>query len=160
MERRSRNCFAGRSASRRELQRCRRQIPSGWEPSTVTAELFFGREPEILEFVEQLRTDSLVMVVGDSGSGKSSLVKGRRRASVARRRAGSVGRNGPDDSVWQVVETRRERTVWHARRSCVARRPAAQAELCAILHGHTRIRAGALPWTPSRARPFASESPS
>ena len=39
------------------------------------AHLFFGREQKVAELVELLRTEHLVMVVGDSGSGKSSLVK-------------------------------------------------------------------------------------
>ena len=37
--------------------------------------LFFGRERETEELVELLRRKRLLMVVGDSGSGKSSLVK-------------------------------------------------------------------------------------
>lgn len=38
------------------------------------SDLFFGREDETQEFVDKLRRTPLVMVVGDSGSGKSSLV--------------------------------------------------------------------------------------
>src|SRR3712207_7103956 len=37
--------------------------------------LFFGREKETEDLVALLRTEALVMVAGDSGSGKSSLVK-------------------------------------------------------------------------------------
>ena len=37
--------------------------------------LFFGREKESDELLERLREDRLLIVVGDSGSGKSSLVK-------------------------------------------------------------------------------------
>ena len=37
--------------------------------------LFFGRETETEELVEKLRREPLLMVVGDSGSGKSSLVR-------------------------------------------------------------------------------------
>jgi len=37
--------------------------------------LFFGREAEIRALLERLRTESLVLVVGDSGVGKSSLCR-------------------------------------------------------------------------------------
>lgn len=37
--------------------------------------LFFGRETEIQDLLNKLRTDSFLAVVGDSGSGKSSLVR-------------------------------------------------------------------------------------
>jgi len=37
--------------------------------------LFFGREPAVRELVERLRREPLVVVAGDSGSGKSSLCK-------------------------------------------------------------------------------------
>src|SRR6185436_6247144 len=37
--------------------------------------LFFGRGLEIGELVERLRTDSIVIVTGDSGVGKSSLCR-------------------------------------------------------------------------------------
>jgi WD40 repeat protein len=37
--------------------------------------LFFGRETETEELLERLRRDSVLLVVGDSGSGKSSLVR-------------------------------------------------------------------------------------
>jgi hypothetical protein len=53
------------------------------------AHLFFGREEETAELVELLRTESLVMVVGDSGSGKSSLVKA---GLVPRFRGGALAR--------------------------------------------------------------------
>ncbi|MBU3537272.1 ATP-binding protein, partial [Alkalihalobacillus clausii] len=43
------------------------------------AHLYFGREREAAELLERLRSFGLVVVVGDSGSGKSSLV----RAGVA-----------------------------------------------------------------------------
>ena len=39
------------------------------------AALFFGRRDETQALVERLKATNLVMVVGDSGSGKSSLVK-------------------------------------------------------------------------------------
>ena len=37
--------------------------------------LFFGREAEIQDLLDKLRVDSFLAVVGDSGSGKSSLVR-------------------------------------------------------------------------------------
>lgn len=37
--------------------------------------LFFGRGPEVRSIVERLRTDPFVLVAGDSGVGKSSLVR-------------------------------------------------------------------------------------
>lgn len=37
--------------------------------------LFFGRDPEIGTILERLRSDSFVLVAGDSGSGKSSLCR-------------------------------------------------------------------------------------
>ena len=39
------------------------------------AHLFFGRDVEIAEIMERLREDDIITVVGDSGSGKSSLIK-------------------------------------------------------------------------------------
>jgi hypothetical protein len=37
--------------------------------------LFFGRDAEIQDLLEKLTKDSFLAVVGDSGSGKSSLVR-------------------------------------------------------------------------------------
>ena len=37
--------------------------------------LFFGRDAEIQDLLDKLRADSFLAVVGDSGSGKSSLVR-------------------------------------------------------------------------------------
>jgi Novel STAND NTPase 1 len=37
--------------------------------------LFYGRDAESQELLNKLRTDSFLAVVGDSGSGKSSLVR-------------------------------------------------------------------------------------
>jgi TIR domain len=70
------------------------------------AHLFFGRERKVAELVELLRTEHLVMVVGDSGSGKSSLVKA---GLVPAFRGGRLARprdQGPDETIWHVVETR------------------------------------------------------
>src|SRR3954465_7476334 len=68
--------------------------------------LFFGRASETAELVQRLWKFGLVMVVGDSGSGKSSLVK----AGVVPRWRGGVlaeleGRR-PDEEIWHVIELR------------------------------------------------------
>jgi len=39
------------------------------------AHLFFGRDKEITEILNKLREEDIIAVVGDSGSGKSSLIK-------------------------------------------------------------------------------------
>lgn len=70
------------------------------------AHLFFGRDSEREELVEKLRREPLLMVVGDSGSGKSSLV---RAGLVPRFRGGALAdltRDRPDDTVWHVVIAR------------------------------------------------------
>jgi WD40 repeat protein len=68
--------------------------------------LFFGRERETRELIERLSETPLLMVTGDSGSGKSSLV----RAGVVPQWRGGVlaelkGRR-PDEEIWHVIETR------------------------------------------------------
>jgi hypothetical protein len=71
-----------------------------------TAELFHGRGKEIDELVGRLRRTNLVMVVGDSGSGKSSLA---RAGLVPRFRGGAFADQSgdqPDPTFWQVVEMR------------------------------------------------------
>jgi WD40 repeat protein len=73
---------------------------------TRKAHLFFGREQELDELVTLLRDEPLIMVVGDSGSGKSSIVKA---SLVPAFRGGRLSRprsQGPDDTLWYVVETR------------------------------------------------------
>jgi hypothetical protein len=70
------------------------------------AHLFFGREPEIGELLDLLRRETLVMVVGDSGSGKSSLVKAGLVPAFRGGRLGRPRQEGPDDTLWHVVETR------------------------------------------------------
>jgi hypothetical protein len=91
----------------------RAQVAAELEPfvgleafDTHKAHLFFGREQEVDELATLLRCEPLVMVVGDSGSGKSSLVKA---GLVPAFRGGRLGRprdQGPDDTLWYVVETR------------------------------------------------------
>ena len=41
------------------------------------AELFFGREDNILEILDRLETSRFLAVVGSSGSGKSSIIRAR-----------------------------------------------------------------------------------
>ena len=68
--------------------------------------LFFGREKETEELLDRLRRSPLVMVVGDSGSGKSSLVHA---GLVPAFRGGGLADQGqlePDPSIWHVVKTR------------------------------------------------------
>ncbi len=70
------------------------------------AHLFFGRETDVDRLVGLLRGETLVMVTGDSGSGKSSLVKA---GLVPAFRGGCLGQprdQGLDETIWQVVETR------------------------------------------------------
>jgi hypothetical protein len=66
--------------------------------------LFFGRDQETEEVLQRLAKSNILMVDGDSGSGKSSLVKA---GVVPRWRGGAVaeveGRR-PTDSIWHVVD--------------------------------------------------------
>ncbi|MDM0053752.1 TIR domain-containing protein [Variovorax sp. J22R115] len=70
------------------------------------AHLFFGREKEIVRVLEELRHGSLLMVAGDSGSGKSSLIK----AGVIPRFLGGAledhARDLPDERAWVCIEMR------------------------------------------------------
>jgi formylglycine-generating enzyme required for sulfatase activity len=68
--------------------------------------LFFGREKETEELIALLQKSPFVLVTGDSGSGKSSLVLA---GLVPAFRGGRLGRptdSGPDDTIWHVIETR------------------------------------------------------
>src|SRR4051812_43357002 len=68
--------------------------------------LFFGRERETQELVERLAATNLLMVTGDSGSGKSSLV---RAGLVPRWRGGGVGgvqRGRPGEGKWELSGSR------------------------------------------------------
>ena len=67
--------------------------------------LFFGRERETEELVKRLSAVRLLMVTGDSGSGKSSLV---RAGLVPRWRGGALAKPGQraDEEIWHVIETR------------------------------------------------------
>src|SRR4051812_24411052 len=69
------------------------------------AHLFFGREPETEALLQLLRREPLVIVTGDSGSGKSSLV---RAGLVPRWRGGALAEaigERPAETIWHVVQT-------------------------------------------------------
>lgn len=69
------------------------------------AALFFGRRAETQALVDRLRTTNLVLVTGDSGSGKSSLVKaGLIPAFREGALADPLGR--PEPGQWHVVDIR------------------------------------------------------
>src|SRR4051794_5378301 len=71
-----------------------------------TAELFHGRGGETKELVERLRRTNLLMIVGDSGSGKSSLA---RAGVLPRFRGGGFsGQSGgqPGRTFRRVIEMR------------------------------------------------------
>jgi len=53
--------------------------------------MFFGRSLEIGAIVERLRTEAMVIVAGDSGVGKSSLVRAGVIPAILEREAGFVG---------------------------------------------------------------------
>jgi hypothetical protein len=73
---------------------------------TSRADLFYGREDETAALVEAIRSQSLVMVVGDSGSGKSSLVKAGLVTKFRHGALAAAGQEGGDERVWHSVETR------------------------------------------------------
>jgi hypothetical protein len=67
--------------------------------------LFFGREPETEDLIRRVHAHPLVLMSGDSGSGKSSLV---RAGLVPRFRGGALAvldGERPADRIWQVVTT-------------------------------------------------------
>src|SRR3954469_3331634 len=69
------------------------------------AHLFFGREQETEALLQLLRREPLVMVTGDSGSGKSSLV---RAGLVPRWRGGALAEamgERPAETIWHVIQT-------------------------------------------------------
>ena len=63
------------------------------------ADIFFGREAEVAELLQILRDEPVVAVVGDSGSGKSSLLQAGLAYAV--RQQGLAGRTG-----WRIVSLR------------------------------------------------------
>jgi hypothetical protein len=73
---------------------------------TADTHLFFGREAEARELLEQIKQHALVMVVGDSGSGKSSLVKA---GLIPLYLGGELGKDVLEyryERVWVSVQTR------------------------------------------------------
>src|SRR3954447_22396357 len=69
------------------------------------AHLFFGRERETETLLQLLRREPLVMVTGDSGSGKSSL---GRAGLVPRWRGGALAETMGErssETIWHVVQT-------------------------------------------------------
>jgi WD40 repeat protein len=63
------------------------------------ADMFFGRDAEVRELLHILETDAVVTVVGDAGSGKSSLLQAGLAHRV--RQQGLAGRTG-----WRIVSLR------------------------------------------------------
>jgi hypothetical protein len=70
------------------------------------AALFFGRRDETKALVERLRTTNLVLVTGDSGSGKSSLVKAGLIPAFREGALADPMRPRPEPGQWHVVEMR------------------------------------------------------
>ncbi|MGG5890120.1 TIR domain-containing protein [Falsiroseomonas sp. HC035] len=70
------------------------------------AALFFGRDAEVKALVARLKKTNLLVVVGESGAGKSSLVKAGLIPAVREGAlADPLGRR-PDAAAWHVVEMR------------------------------------------------------
>jgi WD40 repeat protein len=92
--------------------------------SEQEADLFFGRKAEVIELLQILRTDSAVAVVGDSGSGKTSLLQAGLVHAI--RQQGLAGNDR-----WKVVSLR------------PGYRPA-QALLAALKGEHAEPGSGAL----------------
>lgn len=67
--------------------------------SEQEADLFFGRNAEVAELLQILRTDAAIAVVGDSGSGKTSLLQAGLVHAI--RRDGLAGHDK-----WRVVSLR------------------------------------------------------
>jgi WD40 repeat protein len=69
--------------------------------------LFFGREGDSAALLARLRSENLLMVTGDSGSGKSSLV---RAGLIPSWRGGAFAEPAklerPSDQIWHVIELR------------------------------------------------------
>ncbi|MFT3717545.1 TIR domain-containing protein [Pseudorhodoferax sp.] len=70
------------------------------------AHLFFGRDQETRELLDRLRTQSLVMVVADSGAGKSSLVQAGVVPGFREGRLADPGAPRPGPGSWHVVQMR------------------------------------------------------
>ena len=70
------------------------------------AHIFFGREEETTEVIKRLRQNNFVMVVGDSGSGKSSLVKAGLLPALAEGQLADPFSPRPDPARWHIIEMR------------------------------------------------------
>jgi hypothetical protein len=68
--------------------------------------LFFGRKIETDELVERLAVARLLMVTGDSGSGKSSLVRAGLVPQWRGSKVADLQGRRPDEETWHVIETR------------------------------------------------------
>jgi hypothetical protein len=70
---------------------------------TDDAWLFFGRDQEIADLVERLQRSRVLFVIGNSGSGKSSLI---RAGLIPALRRGRFGANGSSDEPWRIAVIR------------------------------------------------------
>jgi DNA-binding winged helix-turn-helix (wHTH) protein/KaiC/GvpD/RAD55 family RecA-like ATPase len=64
------------------------------------SELFFGRDPEIQELLSRLRHSPVLTIVGDSGTGKSSLVRAGLIPALGQ---GNSRQNGAATEIWRVA---------------------------------------------------------
>src|SRR5262249_36201558 len=90
--------------------------------------LFFGRKKETSDLLNRLRYRNFVLVTGDSGSGKSSLV--RAGLVPAFKEGAFADRLGsrPDPSSWRVEEIRPRRDPFYELRRAFAAQPIAEGE--------------------------------
>ena len=77
------------------------------------ADIFFGRDAAVVEVLKILRDEPVLAIVGDSGSGKSSLLQ----AGIAHQvRKAGLGHS----SVWQIVSTRPGDNPMHSVRNALS----------------------------------------
>jgi hypothetical protein len=70
------------------------------------AHLFFGREQDTAGLLKKLQSTSLLMVIGDSGAGKSSVVKAGVVPAFRDGKLASRSGPRPDSRLWHVIEMR------------------------------------------------------
>jgi len=70
------------------------------------ANLFFGREKEVGKLLDMLRENRLLMIIGGSGSGKSSLIRAGLTPAFRGGLLGNFSGKSPDKSIWSVIGTR------------------------------------------------------
>jgi WD40 repeat protein len=70
------------------------------------ADRFFGRDAEVAELAEKVRTHRIVAVVADSGTGKSSLAAAGFAPKFRGGALAEASRAEPDERVWHVVTMR------------------------------------------------------